>query len=34
MTNTFNHIAVITARKNSKSLPYKNRILFKYTADF
>lgn len=34
MTNTFNHIAVIPARKNSKSLPYKNRFLFKYTADF
>ena len=28
------HIAVIPARKNSKSLPFKNRFLFKYTAKF
>ena len=34
MDNKFKHIAVIPARKNSKSLPYKNRFLFKYTADF
>jgi CMP-N-acetylneuraminic acid synthetase len=34
MKNKFEHIAVIPARKNSKSLPFKNRFLFKYTADF
>ena len=34
MKNIFNHIAVIPARKNSKSLPNKNRFLFKYTAEF
>ena len=34
MKNNFEHIAVIPARKNSKSLPFKNRFLFKYTADF
>ena len=34
MNRRFNHIAVIPARKNSKSLPFKNRFLFKYTAEF
>jgi len=34
MKRKFNHIAVIPARKNSKSLPFKNRLLFKYTAEF
>ena len=34
MTNKFEHIAVIPARKNSKSLPFKNRFLFKFTAEF
>ena len=30
----FKHIAVIPARKNSKSLPFKNRFLFKHTSKF
>ena len=34
MNRKFNHIAVIPARKDSKSLPFKNRFLFKYTAEF
>ncbi len=34
MKNNFEHIAVIPARKNSKSLPFKNRFLFKHTAEF
>lgn len=34
MKRKFNHIAVIPARKDSKSLPFKNRFLFKYTAEF
>ena len=34
MSNKYKHIAVIPARKNSKSLPYKNRFLFKYTGEF
>lgn len=34
MSRHFHHIAVIPARKNSKSLPFKNRFLFKYTAEF
>jgi CMP-N-acetylneuraminic acid synthetase len=34
MSNYFQHIAVIPARRNSKSLPFKNRFLFKYTAEF
>lgn len=34
MKNKFEHIAVVPARKNSKSLPFKNRFLFKYTAEF
>ncbi len=34
MKSKFKHIAVIPARKNSKSLPFKNRFLFKYTAEF
>jgi CMP-N-acetylneuraminic acid synthetase len=34
MNTKYEHIAVIPARKNSKSLPLKNRFLFKYTADF
>jgi CMP-N-acetylneuraminic acid synthetase len=34
MKHNFEHIAVIPARKNSKSLPFKNRFLFKYTAEF
>ena len=34
MKNEFIHIAVIPARKNSKSLPFKNRFLFKHTAQF
>ena len=34
MNNKYEHIAVIPARKNSKSLPFKNRFLFKYTANF
>ena len=34
MKNKYEHIAVIPARKNSKSLPFKNRFLFKYTAEF
>lgn len=34
MKRNFEHIAVIPARKNSKSLPFKNRFLFKYTAEF
>ena len=34
MNTNFKHIAIIPARKNSKSLPYKNRFLFKYTAKF
>ena len=34
MNNKFEHIAVIPARKNSKSLPFKNRFLFKHTAEF
>lgn len=33
-SNNFEHIAVIPARKNSKSLPFKNRFLFKHTAEF
>ena len=32
--NYFQHIAVIPARRNSKSLPFKNRFLFKFTAEF
>jgi len=34
MKYKYQHIAIIPARKNSKSLPFKNRFLFKYTADF
>ena len=34
MNNEYEHIAVIPARKNSKSLPFKNRFLFKHTANF
>ena len=34
MNNYFQHIAVIPARRNSKSLPFKNRFLFKFTAEF
>lgn len=34
MNTKYEHIAVIPARKNSKSLPLKNRFLFKYTAEF
>jgi CMP-N-acetylneuraminic acid synthetase len=34
MKNYFKHVAVIPARKNSKSLPFKNRFLFKHTAEF
>ena len=34
MSNYFQHIAVIPARRNSKSLPFKNRFLFKFTAEF
>lgn len=34
MNNKYEHIAVIPARKNSKSLPFKNRFLFKHTANF
>ncbi|MDC0469157.1 hypothetical protein OAN07_01760 [Candidatus Pelagibacter sp.] len=34
MINKFKHIAIIPARKNSKSLPFKNRFLFKFTAKF
>ena len=34
MIKKYEHIAVIPARKNSKSLPFKNRFLFKQTADF
>ena len=34
MKRNFEHIAVIPARKNSKSLPFKNRFLFKHTAEF
>ena len=34
MKNKYEHIAVIPARKNSKSLPFKNRFLFKHTAKF
>lgn len=34
MNNKYEHIAVIPARKNSKSLPFKNRFLFKHTARF
>ena len=34
MNNKYTHIAVIPARKNSKSLPFKNRFLFKHTAKF
>ena len=34
MNNEYEHIAVIPARKNSKSLPFKNRFLFKHTAKF
>ena len=34
MNNYFKHIAVIPARRNSKSLPFKNRFLFKFTAEF
>ena len=29
-----NHIAIIPARKNSKGLRYKNRLLFDYTKKF
>jgi len=34
MNAKYEHIAVIPARKNSKSLPFKNRFLFKHTAEF
>ena len=34
MIKKYEHIAVIPARKNSKSLPFKNRFLFKHTANF
>ena len=34
MNNKYEHIAVIPARMNSKSLPFKNRFLFKHTAEF
>ena len=34
MKYKYQHVAIIPARKNSKSLPFKNRLLFKYTADF
>ena len=34
MKTKLEHIAVIPARQNSKSLPNKNRFLFKYTAKF
>lgn len=34
MNNKYLHIAVIPARKDSKSLPFKNRFLFKHTAEF
>tara|TARA_B100001057_G_scaffold499219_2_gene609049 strand:- start:3178 stop:3849 length:672 start_codon:yes stop_codon:yes gene_type:complete len=34
MSNYFQHIAVIPARKNSRSLPFKNRFLFNFTAKF
>lgn len=34
MNKIYEHIAVIPARKNSKSLPFKNRFLFKHTAEF
>ncbi len=34
MNKKYTHIAVVPGRKNSKSLPFKNRFLFKYTAKF
>lgn len=34
MKKKYNHIAIIPARKNSKGLKFKNRLLFNYTKDF
>ena len=34
MQKKLKHIAIIPARKNSKGLKFKNRILFNYTAKF
>ena len=34
MKKKYNHIAIIPARKNSKGLKFKNRLLFKYTKKF
>ena len=34
MKNKINHIAIIPARKNSKGLKLKNRLLFDYTEKF
>tara|TARA_B100001057_G_scaffold330542_1_gene330853 strand:+ start:16793 stop:17452 length:660 start_codon:yes stop_codon:yes gene_type:complete len=34
MVEKYNHIAIIPARKNSKGLKFKNRLLFDYTKKF
>ena len=34
MKKKINHIAIIPARKNSKGLKLKNRLLFDYTEKF
>ncbi len=34
MIEKYNHIAIIPARKNSKGLKFKNRLLFDYTKKF
>ena len=34
MKKKINHIAIIPARKNSKGLKLKNRLLFSYTEKF
>ena len=34
MKSEINHIAIIPARKNSKGLKFKNRLLFNYTKKF
>ncbi|MBD1152114.1 hypothetical protein IDH08_01880 [Pelagibacterales bacterium SAG-MED22] len=34
MREKINHIAIIPARKNSKEVKFKNRLLFKYTEEF
>ena len=34
MEKIYKHIAIIPARKNSKGLKFKNRLLFNYTKNF